>query len=137
MEFLSIIVYILYFGRFFPSTHIIIKNDNPVACKIAATGTVKKDSKLYSPLLNLLKIDALLTTKYQLTYEVIKIDGKDNKIADALSRFEEPFPFKLPQPDLNKTKFKPRKTVNVANTVNKLVRNACYPFFTKTDVVKP
>ena len=137
MEFLSIIVHIIYFVRFFPKTHVIIKNDNPVACKIAATGTIKKDSKLYYPLLNLLKVFALLVTKYQITYKIIKIDGKDNKIADALSRFEEPLPFTLPQPDLNKKKFKPRKNVNITATVNKLIMNTCIPYFMKVDLVKP
>ena len=134
MELLSIVTHIAQFSNYFRSKHLIIKNDNPVAVKICNTGTIKKDAKIYYPLYNLLNILVILSIKYKFTFQVLKIDGDDNKIADALSRFFDN-PFNYPQPDLNKSKFIKKSRTIVNSTVHKLICNSCIPFFQKNIVL--
>ena len=135
-ELLSIIIQVLIHARYYTNCHLVIRNDNATAVKVLQKGSVAGKSALYYPLLNLLKIFATISIKYKFTFDIIKVNGDVNDIADALSRFKKN-PFSFPQEKLNKRKFKPRNQSKAGPTTQKVFWNTIVEHFMSVNIVKP
>jgi len=95
--------------------------DNMTAVKATTKGSVKFSSDYLYPMANLTKYLAILSLKYQFKYECFHIKGKNNDIADALSRnYDNPlnyFQINLPKIKFNNSSS--RCSQKMENLINK------------------
>ena len=136
LELLSIIIMLVKFGNFYTNCKLIIYNDNPTAVKATKKGTVAINNKIFYPLANLIKIIAIKSVNHQFIIECHDIDGSQNGVADALSRYFKR-PFNYLAIEFNHYTFVPSPRVPIHNLINKLIAITLIPNYAQIHFIAP